>query len=136
MLRKETRENYLKLIYNLQINDEKAINSEIARILDVSRPTVTIAVRKLREEGYLIHYSSDGALLTEKGLQEAMAVMERYQFFVKLLISLGINAQTAREDACHLEHSISEESFRALQNFFEDSQTVKCQNSKKKTELT
>lgn len=118
MLGKEKTENYLKVIYRLQKMERSARGVDIAYELGVSRPTVSVAVKELEKEGYITTDSGSSAVLTEKGLAVAMSVTEKYSFFIDMLRFLNVSPSTAKIDACQLEHSLSDESFTALQKFF------------------
>ena len=120
MLGKEKTENYLKVIYRLQRMHGDVRGVEIADELNVSRPTVSIAIKELEKEGYLTINFDSGLRLTDKGIEYAKAVTERYDFFIDVLHFLRVDSNTAKEDACRLEHSLSEESFQALQTFFQN----------------
>lgn len=120
MLGKEKIENYLRIIYRLQRMHGEVRGVEIADELNVSRPTVSTSVKELAREGYIqINYDSS-FVLTDKGLELAKAVTEKYDFFVDLLRFVKVSQATAKEDACMLEHSLSDESFAALQRFFQN----------------
>lgn len=120
MLGKEKTENYLKIIYRLQKSEGRARGVDIAGELNVARPTVSVTIKELEKTGYVSTYGDGSAVLTEKGLEIAQAVTERYTFFVDMLHFLGIQGIQAKDDACHLEHSLSEESFKALKIFFQN----------------
>jgi Mn-dependent DtxR family transcriptional regulator len=93
---------------------------EIADELNVSRPTVSIAIKDLEKSG-LIKTNYDSSIrLTDEGISLAKAVTEKYDFFMDMLRFLHVDMNTAKEDACRLEHSLSEESFQALQTFFQN----------------
>ena len=120
MLGKEKTENYLKVIYRLQRMHGDVRGVDIADELNVSRPTVSIAIKELEKEGYLTINFDSGLRLTDKGIEYAKAVTEKYDFFMDMLRFLHVDMNTAKEDACRLEHSLSEESFQALQTFFQN----------------
>ena len=93
---------------------------EIADELNVSRPTVSIAIKDLEKSG-LIKTNYDSSIrLTDEGISLAKAVTEKYDFFMNMLRFLHVDMNAAKEDACRLEHSLSEESFQALQTFFQN----------------
>ncbi len=111
---KESSEDYLEAI--LVLSGEKKIvrNIDIARHLEFSKPSVTIALRKLKDKG-LIDISGDNLItLTEKGQEIAEKTYKRHLGITKVLISLGVDKSTAEKDACRMEHVISEETFRAI----------------------
>lgn len=126
MLGKTKTENYLKAIYLLEQQHGTARQSEIADILEVSRPTVSISMKELIKAGFA-EINPDGSVaLTNKGKLIADAVIEKYRFFLWVLRTMQVNEDIAKQDACKLEHSISEESFSAMQRFFEEFSDAKA----------
>jgi Mn-dependent DtxR family transcriptional regulator len=119
MLGKTKTENYLKAIYLLEQQHGTARQSEIADILEVSRPTVSISMKELIKAGYAEIHPDGSVALTHDGKQIADSVTEKYHFFLWMLRTMQVNEDIAKQDACKLEHSISEESFTAIQRFFE-----------------
>ncbi len=120
MLGKEKTENYLKVIFRLQRIYGEVRGIEVADELNVSKTTVSIAVHELEKEGYVTIDFDSHFRLTEKGIKRAKEVTEKYDFFIDLLHFLKVDPSTAKVDACKLEHSLSEESFIALQTFFQN----------------
>ena len=111
---KASAENYLEVILSL-LNDGQTVRAvDIATQLGFSRASVSVAMKKLREEG-LILVSENGSIdLTKQGRDMAGRVLERHNFLCDWLTSLGVPAEIAAADACQLEHILSEESFRAI----------------------
>ena len=120
MLGKTKTENYLKVIYLLQQQHGTARQREIADVLEVSRPTVSISMKELIKAGYAEINPDGSVILTVQGKHIADAVTEKYRFFLHMLRFMQVNENTAKEDACKLEHSLSDESFTAMQRFFEE----------------
>ena len=118
MIGKEKTENYLKTIYKLQKISGQARGSDVAAELNVSRPTVSVALKELRKKGYIKTYDDGSFLLTKKGLAEAQSIEERFSFLTDMLTFLNVDKTIAAEDACRLEHNLSDDSYRALQQFF------------------
>lgn len=114
MKQKKTLEDYLKTIYILQRKNGNVRGIDIATALNVSRPTVCVTLRELEEEGYVRLDEHRRVLLTERGESIAGETHERNQTFFNLLITLGVDEQTASADACRLEHSVSAASFDAF----------------------
>lgn len=113
-------EDYLEAILILQKQmGESAVRSvDLARHMGFSKPSISHAVGVLRDGGFLT-VDKDGFLhLTEEGHEIAEKIYERHQFFTEQLIAVGVNETTAEEDACRIEHAISDESFRKLQRYF------------------
>ena len=112
---RESAENYLETILVLQQRNGSVRSIDIAAELEFSKPSVSVAMKNLREKG-CITVDGDGILsLTPEGRRIAEGVYERHILFTQWLISLGVDPEVAAEDACRIEHVISEESFRAIQ---------------------
>lgn len=118
MLGKEKIENYLKTIYKLQLSNERVKGVKVASELNVSRPTVCVALRELRNIGYVRSYDDGSISLTKKGLSEAQDIEDKISFLKDMLTFLNVDKATAAEDACRLEHSLSDDSYKALQQYF------------------
>ena len=119
MKKDETIQNYLEAIYitKLEKNDVRAI--DISNYLHFSRPTVSIALKELEKNEY-ITISKNLIALTDKGEEVAKAMYERHEFIAQLLMKLGVNEKTAYDDSCMIEHDLSDESFEAIKNYFEE----------------
>ena len=107
-------EDYLEAI--LIISNEKKVvrNIDIARHLEFSKPSVSIALKKLKEKG-LIEIDGDNLVtLTKEGLEIAEKTYQKHLGITRVLISLGVDKKTAEKDACRIEHVISEETFNAI----------------------
>lgn len=112
----ESAENYLETILLLQKQNNFVRAVDIANELGFSKPSVSVAMKNLREKN-LILISTDGNIsLTQSGLEIAQKVFERHTVISNWLISLGVDQTTAVEDACRIEHVISEDSFNALKS--------------------
>ncbi len=110
----ESAENYLETILVLKERNGSVRSVDIAAEMGFSKPSVSVAMKNLREQG-CISVGEEGLIsLTEKGLQIAESVYERHTLFTQWLISLGVNAETAAEDACRIEHVLSRETFEAI----------------------
>ena len=112
----ESGEMYLETIYILS-NKTGAVRSlDVAEYMGYSKPSVSRAVGLLKDGGY-ITVNKDGFLsLTDAGREVAERMYERHITLTELLVFLGVNRETATEDACKIEHVISEESFNAIKN--------------------
>ena len=113
MKAKKNTEDYLKTIYVLSQSQEVHA-CMIADRLGVSRPTVSVSLKRLAKEGYLIVDDRNVITLTDKGLETAKPVFERYQILQSILVSLGVNEDAAYHDACEMEHGLGDESYEAL----------------------
>lgn len=113
----ESAENYLETILMLGIKNPYVRSIDIANELGFSKPSVSVAMKNLRENGY-VNVDSEGYItLTEKGRQIAETMYERHKWISNWLIRLGVDETTAVEDACRIEHVISAESFEAIKDF-------------------
>ena len=114
----ESAENYLETILILGKNDRQVRSVDIARELDFAKPSVSIAMKNLRESG---HITMDGGYiaLTESGRAIAEMMYERHVFISEWLIALGVDEETAHQDACKMEHAMSEQSFAAMKRYIE-----------------
>lgn len=110
---KRTTEDYLKTIYMLSKKGE-VHGSYIAEKLGISRPTVSVYLRNLETEGYIRMAENRTISLTETGEVIAKEIYVRHITLQQLLEELGVDSQTAAEDACRMEHAISAQSFEAI----------------------
>lgn len=111
---KESAENYLETILILIKRNGSARSIDIATELEFSKPSVSIAMKNLRENGY-IEVDGDGFIsLLDKGMAIASAVHERHTIIAGLLTAMGVDPKTAADDACRIEHVISKETFEVL----------------------
>ena len=117
MIIKESAENYLEAILSIKKEKGSVRSIDVANDLGVSKPSVSVAMKNFREEGYVTVDDNGFLDLTEKGLEIATKVYERHLVIAKALIALGVNEKTAYEDSCRIEHCISEESFEKLKEF-------------------
>lgn len=114
MVIQKSAEDYLESILILQNRKGSVRSIDIVNELSFSKPSVSIAMKNLRENGY-IEMAKDGCItLTDKGRVIAETIYERHTLLTDWLISLGVSPKTAAEDACRMEHAISAESFDAL----------------------
>lgn len=112
----ESAENYLETILILHKTKGMVRSIDIANELDFSKPSISVAMKNLRENGY-IEVDKDGHItLLEKGLEIAERMYERHTVISKFLTGLGVDEKVATEDACRIEHVISAESFEAIKN--------------------
>ncbi|MFR1993120.1 MAG: metal-dependent transcriptional regulator [Eubacterium sp.] len=110
----ESAENYLETILILKNKNGAVRSIDIANELGFSKPSVSVAMKNLRENGYIEVDSSGYITLLDSGRQIAEKIYERHTTLSKWLVSLGVDAKTATEDACRIEHIISSESFEAI----------------------
>lgn len=119
----ESAENYLETILMLAKRNGSVRSIDIVNKLEFTKPSISIAMKNLRENGY-INMDSDGYItLTGKGLDIASAVYERHTLLSDWLIALGVDEETAVDDACKIEHVISTKSFDAIKNHMREKHT-------------
>ena len=114
----QSAENYLETIYMLQKNKGTCRSVDIANELGFSKPSVSIAMKNLRENGYIEVMGDGNIQLLEPGKKIAEELFERHTMLTQCLISLGVPKEIAVEDACRIEHVISKESFDAIKQSF------------------
>lgn len=113
---RESAENYLETILILHQKHGQVRSIDIADELAVTKPSVSVAMKKLRTNGY-ISVDKDGYItLEDAGREIAERMYERHTLLTSWLTSIGVSPETASEDACRLEHVISVETFEALKN--------------------
>ena len=110
----KSAEDYLETMLMLQEERGYIRSIDVADHMGVTKPSVSYAVKRLRENGY-ITMDPDGPLhLTETGLAIARRIFERHELLIRVLTALGVSPETAREDACKIEHDLSDETFAAI----------------------
>ena len=126
----ESLEDYLETILMLQKSRGQVRSIDIANEMNFTKPSVSVAMKNLREKGYITMDSTGYITLTEAGRQRAEDVLERHTILADLLMYIGVSKETALADACKVEHDLSEESFeaikRALLSENSPSKTVEC----------
>lgn len=116
----ESGQDYLERILILSQKLQKVRSIDIVKDMGFSKPSVSIAMKRLKEAGY-INISNDGVIvLTPLGEEIASKIYERHVVISKLLIKLGISEETAMKDACKIEHDLSEETFIKLKELIKD----------------
>lgn len=111
---KESAENYLEAILMIQNQKGSVRSIDIAHALSFTKPSVSVAMKSFRQEGYITMDDSGSISLTPKGLAIAERVFERHQVIAKALMALGVDEKTAYVDSCKIEHDISNESFEKI----------------------
>ena len=113
---KESAENYLEAILMLKAKNGSVRSIDIANYLNFTKPSVSVAMKSFREEGYITVDDAGSISLTDKGKEIAEKMYERHQIIALALIALGVDETIAYEDSCKIEHDISNESFEAIKN--------------------
>ncbi len=110
----ESGEDYLEQILMLLEQKGHARSIDIAAGLDVTKPSVSVAMKKLRENGYIIMGADNLISLTDKGYAIARRIYDRHQALTKYLVKIGVPEEIAKEDACKMEHDLSDEAYNAM----------------------
>lgn len=117
MVIKESAENYLEAILMIKKEKGNVRSVDIANVLGITKPSVSVAMKHFREEAY-ITVDDDGAIsLTDKGRLIAEGVYERHLVIASALMALGVDEKTAYEDSCKIEHDISVQTFEKLKAY-------------------
>ena len=112
----ESAENYLETILLLQQRKGSVRSIDIANELEFSKPSVSVAMKNLRLNGYIEMDAAGLIRLLPPGQAIAEAVLEKHKMMTAFLIALGVSPEVAAEDACRIEHVLSDESFEAIKN--------------------
>lgn len=115
----ESGEMYLESIYVLSQKGEPVHAIDVGKYMGYSKPSVSRAMGLLRKDGYIEVDAESHITLTERGLAVARKIYERHTLLTGLLMQLGVDKETAAEDACKLEHAISDTSFQAIKAHME-----------------
>ena len=110
----ESGENYLEAIYVLSREKGNVRSIDVALELGFSKPSVSVAMKKFREEGYITIDDAGHITLTDTGVKIAERVYERHEIIAKALIAIGVSEDVAYEDSCKIEHDISDETFEKI----------------------
>lgn len=110
----ESAENYLEAILVLEQTQNQVRSIDVVNHLGFSKPSVSVAMKRLREDGYVQMDGQGFLALTAQGRAIAEIIYERHRVIAEILIGLGVDEQTAYADACKIEHDISQESFQKM----------------------
>lgn len=114
---RESAEDYIERILMLHQSIGLVRAVDIANLMNFSKPSVSIALKKLRQNGYVTIDDGGYISLTDSGREIAERVFERHRLISKLLMALGVDEEVAKEDACRIEHDLSVESFEAIKEY-------------------
>lgn len=115
----KSREDYLETILVLTKKTEDCVRkTDVAEALGFSRPSVSIALKKLEEDGYIFEDNQRFVHLTPKGEMLAKKIYERHLVLTLILMELGVSKDTASQDACRLEHHMTDETFNKIKDFY------------------
>jgi Mn-dependent DtxR family transcriptional regulator len=115
----ESVEDYLETILRLSKSLPQVRSIDIVHDTGYTKPSVSVAMKNLRQKEYIVMDESGYITLTEEGRAIAEATFERHQVITRLFVNLGVSEEVAAEDACKVEHVLSEETFHALKNHLE-----------------
>ena len=115
----KSAEDYLEMILRLTEEKGYARSVDIAMGLGVSKPSVSVAMKQLREGGYIVMDKDNYISLTATGMEIAHRIYERHKVLTRLLSLIGVDEKIAQEDACKVEHDISVQTFIALKEQLE-----------------
>ena len=113
----ESGEMYLETVYILTQKSDSVRSIDICEYMGYSKPSVSRAIGLLKNGGYITVDGKGYITLTEEGKFIALKMFERHTMLTNFLVKLGVDEKTASEDACKIEHHISEESFNAIKNY-------------------
>ena len=116
---RKSSEDYLEAMLVMQERHGYIRSIDIAAELGVTKPSVSYATKRLRENGYITMNKEGLITLTDKGMGIAESMYERHRLLTQFFVRLGICEDVAREDACKIEHDLSEETFQAIKNHVE-----------------
>lgn len=116
---RESAEDYLETMLMMREQHGYIRSVDVAEHLGVTKPSVSYAVKRLRENGYLLMDADGRITLTQKGEAIAQRTYERHRVLTEFLVEIGVPETNAREDACKIEHDISEETFSAIRRLLQ-----------------
>ena len=123
----ESSEDYLEAMLMMKEQHGYIRSIDIAAELGVTKPSVSYATKRLRENGYITMDKEGLITLTDKGMEVANRIYERHKTLTHYFISLGVDEETAREDACKVEHDLSEQTYNAIKRHAEKSLDMKTE---------
>lgn len=115
----ESAENYLEQILLIKRRKGVVRSVDIVNEMNFSKPSVSVAMKRLRESGHIVMDEQGYIELTESGRAVAEQIYARHETFARFLMRLGVSEKTAYEDACKIEHDVSDESFQKVCEFME-----------------
>ncbi|MBE6570023.1 MAG: metal-dependent transcriptional regulator [Ruminococcaceae bacterium] len=120
----EAAENYLETIFMLLRRKGSCRSVDVSREMGYSKPTISVMMRNLRENGYISMDDGGFITLTDRGMEIASHMYERHETIAKVLMKLGVDAETAYEDSCKIEHDLSDTSFNAIRKFLDENDVL------------
>lgn len=117
---KESGEMYLESIYMLVEKKQQVRSIDVADYMGYSKPSVSRAVGLLKKRGFILVDEDGYITLTEQGKKVAEDIFERHTILTKMLVSIGVDEKTAAQDACRMEHIISEQTLEAIKKHLKE----------------
>ncbi len=117
----ESAEDYLEAILHLSRTRDHVRSIDVVHHLGISKPSVSVYLKNLKANGYILMDEKGYLTLTDTGMEIAKKIYERHLVLAKIFMKLGVNEKTAYEDACKTEHDLSDETFTALKEYFKES---------------
>ena len=115
----KSAEDYLETILKLQLQQGQVRSIDIVGELHYSKPSVSVAMKKLRESGHVIMDENGLLTLTEQGERIARRILDRHRVLSRMLEIMGVDEETAAAEACEIEHCISDSTFDKIRDYFE-----------------
>ena len=115
----KTFEDYLEAMLVLKEKNAYVRSIDVAAYLNVTKPSVTYTTKRLKDRGYITMDEDNLITITEEGMKIASRTYDRHKMLCKFFIDLGVSEEVAKEDACKVEHDISQETFEALCRYVE-----------------
>lgn len=115
----QSAEDYLETILILRERNGLVRSIDIVNELQFTKPSVSVAMKKLRENGYILTDRSGCITLTEKGQAVADRIYERHKVLTCVLIAIGVDEETAAADACKIEHDLSDQTFAKIKDYID-----------------
>ena len=110
----EAAENYLETIYMIRRRAGSCRSVDVASELGYSKPTISVMMKNLRENGYIRIDDGGELILTDSGMEIALRMFERHEIISRVLMRMGVSEETAYRDACKIEHDISDVTFEII----------------------
>ncbi len=114
----KSAEDYLETIFKLQLAKGQVRSIDVVTDMHFSKPSVSVAMKKLRESGHVLMDENGLLTLTPQGEAIARRIFERHQILTQMLVALGVDEATAAEEACKIEHDISDQTFEKIKAHF------------------
>lgn len=120
MINNESQEMYLETILKIQMRKGSVRAIEVAEELGYSKPSVSRAVGIMKNNGFIVVHPDGNIELTATGRAKAENILDRHNSLTKALVRIGLSAEAAEDNACRVEHVLTEEAFEAIKKYFND----------------